>query len=221
VPWPPPPLFAVGSHHHPLAALLAPLPSFSTSYRCSPTPPGANPSPDRPTDVRRRPSSAAASASPSTRPSNRSYPSPITPAGPHHLEEAPGPPHRASSTPSMPEHRHHDQARSPPPEAELNGRPASDHPSSTRTPPEVHLHFLVLLHPWRLAAGDSLHRNAAASFLSSVFPDQGPDCFDLGSSGVFPVKFPKPSLFQISELLNSIEICIKFRKMPNQFCLNP
>jgi hypothetical protein len=38
---------------------------------------------------------------------------------------------------------------------------------------------------------------------------------------VFSVKFPEPSLFQISELLNSIEIRKKFIKIQNQFCLNP
>jgi hypothetical protein len=115
LPWPPPPLFTVGSHHQPLPALLDP------PCRASPLPtgaprlhPGANPSPDRPTDVHRRPSSAAASASPSTRPSSSSHPSPITLVGLHHLEEAPGPPHRASLTPSMPEHRRRDQARPSP-----------------------------------------------------------------------------------------------------------
>jgi hypothetical protein len=29
----------------------------------------------------------------------------------------------------------------------------------------------------------------------SVFPDQGPNCFDLESSRVFSVKFPELSLF--------------------------
>jgi hypothetical protein len=33
------------------------------------------------------------------------------------------------------------------------------------------------------------------------FPDQGLNCFDLESSRVFSVKFPKLSLFQISEHL--------------------
>jgi hypothetical protein len=79
-------------------------------------------------------------------------------------------------------------------------------------PPKVHLHFFVLLHPWPLAASDPLRRNAAAFFLSSV-PDQGPDCFGLESSEVFSVEFPEPSLFQISELLNSIEICMEFIKI--------
>jgi hypothetical protein len=162
----------------PWAAIISPSPLSSTPCRASPLPtgapqphPGANPSPDRPTDVHRRPSSAAASASPSTQPSSSSHPSPITLAGPHHLEEAPGPPHRASSTPSMPKHRHRDEARLPPPPgAEHRGRPASDHPSSTRTPPEVHLHFFVLLHPWPLAAADPFHRNAAAFVLPSLPP---------------------------------------------------
>jgi hypothetical protein len=105
----------------PWAAIISPSPLSSTPYRASAFPtgapqphPGANPSPDRPTDVHRRPSFVAASASPSTRPSSSSHPSPITVAGLHHLEEAPGPPHRTSSTSSMPEHRHRDQARPPP-----------------------------------------------------------------------------------------------------------
>jgi hypothetical protein len=71
------------------------------------------------------------------------------------------------------------------------------------------------------SAGDSLRRNAVIFFLFSVFPDQGLNCFDLESSRVFFVKFPKLSLFQISELLNSIEIRKKFIKVQNQFCLNP
>jgi hypothetical protein len=162
----------------PWAAIISPSPLSSTPCRASPLPtgaprphPGANPSPDHPTDVHHRPSSTAASASPSTRPSSSSHPLPITLAGPHHLEEAHGPPHRASSTRSMPEHHYRDQARPPlPPGAELHGQPASDHPSSTRTPPEVHLHFFVLLHPWPLVAGDPFHRNAAAFFLHSVPP---------------------------------------------------
>jgi hypothetical protein len=103
------------------AAIISPSLLSSTPCRASPLPtgaprphPGANPSPDRPTDVHRRPFSAAASASPPTRPSSNSHPSPITPVGPHHLEEAPGPPHRASSTPSMPEHHRRNQAPPPP-----------------------------------------------------------------------------------------------------------
>jgi hypothetical protein len=37
------PLLAVGSHHQPLPAPLDPLPSFSTPYRCSTTPPRRRP----------------------------------------------------------------------------------------------------------------------------------------------------------------------------------
>jgi hypothetical protein len=71
------------------------------------------------------------------------------------------------------------------------------------------------------SAGYPLRRNAVVFFLSSVFPDQGLNCFDLEGSRVFSVKFPEPSLFQISELLNSIEMRKKFIKIQNQFCLNP
>jgi hypothetical protein len=70
-------------------------------------------------------------------------------------------------------------------------------------------------------AGDPLCWNIVVIFLFSIFPDQELNCFDLESSRVFSVKFPKPSLFQISELLHSIEIRKKFIKVPNQFCLNP
>jgi hypothetical protein len=129
----------------PWAAIISPSPLSSTPCRASPLPtgaprphPSANPSPDRPTDVHRRPSSAAASASPSTRPSSSSHRSPITLAGLHHLEEAPRPPHRASLTPSMPEHRRRDQARPPP--ALL--RP----PGFNRANPKVALVSLMLPH---------------------------------------------------------------------------
>jgi hypothetical protein len=70
-------------------------------------------------------------------------------------------------------------------------------------------------------AGDPLCRNIVVFFLFSVFPDQGLNCFDLEGSGVFSVKFLELSLFQISELLHSIEIRKKFIKIQNQFCLNP
>jgi hypothetical protein len=75
------------------------------------------------------------------------------------------------------------------------------------------LHFLpVLLHnqgypkvcpdPLNLPnAGDSLCWNIVVIFLFSVFPNQGLKCFDLEGSRVFFVKFPKLSLFQISEHL--------------------
>jgi hypothetical protein len=72
-----------------------------------------------------------------------------------------------------------------------------------------------------LSTGNPLCRNVIIFFLSSVFPDQGLNCFDLESFGVLSVKFPEPSLFQISELLNFIEIRKKFIKIQNQFCLNP
>jgi hypothetical protein len=45
------------------------------------------------------------------------------------------------------------------------------------------------------SAGNPLRRNIVVFFLSSVFPDQGLNCFDLEGSGVFSVKFPEPSLF--------------------------
>jgi hypothetical protein len=101
----------------PWAAIISPFPLSSTPCQASPLStgaprphPGANPSLDHPTDVHRRPSSAAASASPSTQPSSSSHPLLITLAGLHHLEEAPGPPHRVPSTPSMSEHRRRDQS---------------------------------------------------------------------------------------------------------------
>jgi hypothetical protein len=69
-------------------------------------------------------------------------------------------------------------------------------------------------------ASDSPCRNIVIIFLFFVFPNQGLNFFDLESSRVFFVKFPEPSLFQISELLHSIEIHKKFIKIQNQFCLN-
>jgi hypothetical protein len=71
------------------------------------------------------------------------------------------------------------------------------------------------------SAGDSLRRNAIVIFLSFIFPDQGLNFFDLEGSRVFSIKFPEPSLFQISELLHFIEFRTKFIKIQNQFCLNP
>jgi hypothetical protein len=167
---------------------LDPLPSFSTPYRCSPTPPWCK-SFTRPFHGR----------SPSTVLCRR-FGLPVDPAVQQllpladHSSRTTSP--RGSSwttalslfDPSMPEHHRHDQARSPPPEAELRGRPASDQPSSTQTPPEVHLYFLVLLHPWPLAASDSPRQNAAAFPLSFVKSGQGLDCFDLKSSRVLSVK---------------------------------
>jgi hypothetical protein len=70
-------------------------------------------------------------------------------------------------------------------------------------------------------AGDPFCRNIIVIFLFSVFPDQGLNCFDLEGSRVFSINFPEPSLFQISELLHSIEFRKKFIKIQNQFCLNP
>jgi hypothetical protein len=69
--------------------------------------------------------------------------------------------------------------------------------------------------------GHPLCWNIVVFNLFSIFPDQGLNCFDLESSRVFFVKFPEPSLFQISELLHFIKIRKKFIKMQNQFCLNP
>jgi hypothetical protein len=97
--------------------------------------------------------------------------------------EAPGPLPGCSRPPER--HRRH---LPPPPEAELRGRPASDHPSSTRTPPEVPLYFLVLLHHWPLVVSDSPRQNAAAFPLSAVMSDQGLDCLDLKSSRVLSAK---------------------------------
>jgi hypothetical protein len=71
-----------------------------------------------------------------------------------------------------------------------------------------------------LNAGDSFCWNIVVIFPFSVFPDQGLNCFILESSRVFSVRFPKPSLFQISELLHFIDFRKKFIKMQNQFCLN-
>jgi hypothetical protein len=70
-------------------------------------------------------------------------------------------------------------------------------------------------------AGDPFYRNIAVIFMFFVFPDQGLKCFDLESSKVFSVKFPKPSLFQISELLHFIDFRKKFIKVQNQLCLKP
>jgi hypothetical protein len=72
-----------------------------------------------------------------------------------------------------------------------------------------------------LNAGDPLCWNIVVIFLFSVFPDEGLNCFDLEGSRGFSVKFSEPSLFQISELLHSIEIRKKFIKIQNRFCLNP
>jgi hypothetical protein len=80
----------------------------------------------------------------------------------------------------------------------------------------------VCLDPLNLPnASDPFCRNIVDFFLFSVFPDQGLNCFNLESSRVFSIKFPKLSLFQNSELLHFIEIRKKFIKIQNQFCLNP
>jgi hypothetical protein len=184
--------------------------------------------------------------------SSSSYSSSIARARPQHLEEAPGPPYRASSNPfaetSSPwqkpttvatDHRgEYSSGHSPP--TTTPGK-LLRHPRNLATvehfsPPILFtagIHFPpVLLHnqgypkvcndPLNFpSAGDPFRRNAIVFFLFSVFPDQGLNCFDLEGSRVFSVKFPEPSLFQISELLHSIEIRRKFIKIQNQFCLNP
>jgi hypothetical protein len=71
------------------------------------------------------------------------------------------------------------------------------------------------------SAGDPFCRNVVIFFLSSVFPYQGLNCFDLEGSRVFSIKLPELSLFQISELLHFIGIRKKFIKIQNQFCLSP
>jgi hypothetical protein len=50
-------------------------------------------------------------------------------------------------------------------------------------------------------AGDSFAGISSLSSCSLFFPDEGLVCFDLESSKMFFVKFPKLSLFQISEHL--------------------
>jgi hypothetical protein len=70
-------------------------------------------------------------------------------------------------------------------------------------------------------AGDPFCRNIVVIFPFFVFPDQGLNCFDLESSRVFSIKFPKPSLFQINELLHFIDFRKKFIKVQNQLCLKP
>jgi hypothetical protein len=55
-------------------------------------------------------------------------------------------------------------------------------------------------------AGNPLCRNIVLIFLFSIFPYQGLNCFDLECSRMFSVNFPKPSLFQISELLLELKV---------------
>jgi hypothetical protein len=91
--------------------------------------------------------------------------------------------------------------------------------------PLVHLHNQgypkVCPDPLNLPnTGDPFARTSSLSSCSLFFPDQGLNCFDLESFRVFFVKFPKPSLFQISELLHFIDFRKKFIKMQNQFYLN-
>jgi hypothetical protein len=165
-----------------------------------------------------------------------SYPLPIAQARPQHLEEALGPPHRASSTPPYAGTSPPWQNRSPPPRVTAGSIPPAilhalqppgkllRHPRNLATvellsppflfavgnhPPPVSLpnqgHPKVRHDPLNLPSiGDPLRWNVVVFFLSSVFLDQGLNCFDLESSGAFSVKFPELSLFQISELLNSI-----------------
>jgi hypothetical protein len=71
------------------------------------------------------------------------------------------------------------------------------------------------------SAGNPFCRNIVVIFLFFVFPDQGLNCFDLESSRVFAVRFPKLSLFQLSELLHFIDFSKKFIKIQNQFYLIP
>jgi hypothetical protein len=69
--------------------------------------------------------------------------------------------------------------------------------------------------------GDPFCQNIVVIFSFFVFPDQGLNCFDLESSRVFSVRFPKLSLFQINELLHFIDFRKKFIKIQNQFCWKP
>jgi hypothetical protein len=62
-------------------------------------------------------------------------------------------------------------------------------------------------------AGNSFAGISSLSYCSLFFPDQGLNCFNLESSKVFFVKFPKLSLFQNSELLHFIDFHRKFIKM--------
>jgi hypothetical protein len=64
-----------------------------------------------------------------------------------------------------------------------------------------------------LNAGNPFAGNIVVIFLFFIFSDQGLNCFNLESSRVFFVKFPKLSLFQINELLHFIDFRRKFIKM--------
>jgi hypothetical protein len=61
--------------------------------------------------------------------------------------------------------------------------------------------------------GDSLCRNIVIIFLLFVFPDQGLNCFNLKSSRVFFVKFPKLSLFQIRERLQVLCCALELKSL--------
>jgi hypothetical protein len=104
-------------------SLLDPLLSFSTSYRCSPTPPWRK---SQTRSSHRRPPSTflrrrfGLPVDPAVQ---QLLPLAITQAGPHHLKQALGPPHRASSTPSMLEHHRRGQARPPPPRVTVGSTP--------------------------------------------------------------------------------------------------
>jgi hypothetical protein len=68
--------------------------------------------------------------------------------------------------------------------------------------PPILLHNQGLPDPLNIPnAGDSLAGISSLSSCSLFSPDQGLNCFDFESSRVFSVKFPKLSLFQISEHL--------------------
>jgi hypothetical protein len=62
-------------------------------------------------------------------------------------------------------------------------------------------------------AGDYFAGISSLTSCHLFFPNQGLDCYVLESSRVFFVKFPKLSVFQISELLHFIDFRRKFIKM--------
>jgi hypothetical protein len=135
--------------------------------------------------------------------------------------EAPRPLPRRSRLPE----RHH---RYPPPSpgAELRGRPASDHPSSTRTPPEVLLYFLMLLNPWPLDAGDRHRRkHGRRRLLYSQNPAKGQIAspqFFLGSpvqvSRGLSAKFFFLFILKNSKIVNSFINHRKIRKIQTKIC---
>jgi hypothetical protein len=70
-------------------------------------------------------------------------------------------------------------------------------------------------------ADDSFAGISSSTFCYLFFPDQGLDCYVLGSARAFSVRFLKLSLFQTSKLLHFIDFRRKFIKMKNQFGLKP